>query len=55
MAEDNRLARAPVLEVDPRAVLRREPVHRALLSTEASAIDGARRGPAMRATIYSDK
>ena len=30
MAEDDRLASAPVLEVDPRAVLRREPVHRAI-------------------------
>src|SRR5262245_48323296 len=34
MAEDHGLARTPVLEVDPRAVLRREPVHPALLSTE---------------------
>ena len=41
MAEDDRLAGAPVLEVDPRTVLRREPVHRALsLRSEASAIDG---------------
>src|SRR5262245_2332933 len=31
MAEDDGLARSPVFEVNPRAVLRREPVHRPLL------------------------
>src|SRR5918995_3778679 len=54
MTEDDRLACAPVFEVDPRAVLCCEPIHRALLSSEASAFDGARRGPAMNAAILRE-